>query len=767
MKTNRIYILITLVVVLASLAACSTTKRIPADEQLYTGLKGVDYVYSSDTVPHIPSELQSQIYSSVNYPPNNYWKLLGWHYPFPLGLWVYNNWPNPEKGFKHWIYEKLAATPVLVNDVRADVRTHIVKQMLDNQGYFRSRASYELIPSKDDRQAKIKYTVIPGPAFPLDTIELLPDTTAINALIDSVARKNKYLQPGSVYSVDSLSIVRNKITNSLRNRGYYFFRPDYIEYLADSIQNPGKIALRLDLVSNAPDWALQKYRTGHVTMVVNRYRGRQKPDTINIAPGIDLVQMMPSKFRKKIVEEDVRFRPGKTFAVRNMDRTQTLLSRLGIFKSIDIQAFPDTTAAKPTLDVLIDCTLDAIYQASAEVNVASKSNSYLGPGISLGITNTNVFGGGEQLGLTLTGTYEWQTGRNRGKGSIFNSYEFGLTASLAFPRLLAPKFIPRSEWQLNWTRFQLNADLLNRPHYFRMAQFNASFSYDWNIKRHVSQTLTPFKLTYTKLINTTQEFDSIMAANPAIALSFRNQFIPQMIYSYTYDRQFDRDNALNWSFTVQEAGNIFWAIYRACGVKGEKMLFGTPFSQFVKGQCQLVYNRRLFGESHLVSRIALGLEHAYGNSSEVPYAEQFYCGGANSVRAFTVRSIGPGSYHVPSNNANAYFDQTGTMLVEANLEYRFPILGPLHGAVFFDAGNVWLLKNDPARPGGLITARDFWRELATGTGLGLRVDISMLVIRGDLGIGIHAPYDTGRRGYYNMTSFGKSLAFHLAIGYPF
>ncbi len=343
------------------------------------------------------------------------------------------------------------------------------------------------------------------------------------------------------------------------------------------------------------------------------------------------------------MNECLLFRPGRTLSVRSMDYTQTLLSRLGIFKAISIDVNPDTTAVDPTLDVLVNCTLDAPWQSSIEANVSSKSNSYLGPGLSFGLTNTNIFGGGEQLGVTLTGSYEWQTGR-RAKGGLFNSYELGINASLAFPRLLAPKFIPRSKWNLNWTRIQLSADLLNRPKFFRMAQFNTSINYDWRYGRYVSQTLTPFKLTYTKLINTTADFDSIMAANPAVALSFQNQFIPQLMYSYTYDRAFDRDNAITWNFSVQEAGNLFWAIYQACGKKGEKKLFGTPFSQFVKGQCQLVYNRRLRGDHFLVSRVAVGAEHAYGNSAEVPYAEQFYVGGANSVRAFTVRSIGPGSY---------------------------------------------------------------------------------------------------------------------------
>ena len=179
-----------------------------------------------------------------------------------------------------------------------------------------------------------------------------------------------------------------------------------------------------------------------------------------------------------------------------------------------------------------------------------------------------------------------------------------------------------------------------------------------------------------------------------------------------------------------------------------------------------VYQRKLHRKG-FNGCVAAGAAYAYGNSSQVPYSEQFYAGGANSVRAFTVRSIGPGSYRAPANQINGYFDQTGTFIFLANTELRFPILGPLHGAVFLDAGNVWTLKNEKSRPGGQLRASTFLRDLALGTGAGLRFNISMLIIRADLGIGIHAPYDTGKRGYYNMESFKKSLAFHLAIGYPF
>jgi len=758
------YLLGALIALVASFVSvsCSTTRRLGPDDVLYTGVKKIIYDVP-DSVTLSP-DVKSDIFDVVNVKPNNslYSPYVRW--PFPLGLWVYNNWPNPPKGFRHWIYEKLVAEPVLISDVRPEVRVHMIDQMLDNNGYFSGSASYELIQGKNKKKARIQYNIVPGPAYPIDSVELLPDTCMLHHMIDSVARRLPYLKPGNRYCADSLSAVRVNIANAMRNRGYFFFRPEYIEYLADSVMKKGSIALRMSMASNIPKFALIPYVTGEITTTVRRNEGGGIPDTLMTSRG-RVIKMMPARLRDSLIPSCITFRKGRRFSVRDMNRTQTYLSRLGIFNNIEINAVPDSTR-RGVLDVNIDCTFDKQLEASLEVNVTSKSNSYLGPGLDLKVTNKNLFGGGEQLSVDLRGSYEWQTGH--GRNSIFNSYEVGLTSTLAFPRLLAPRFIPRTRRELNWTRISLGADLLNRPHYFNMAQFDAGITYDWRASRHVTNSLTLFKLTYTKLMRTTAEFDSIMNANPAIALSFRSQFIPQMGFSYVYDRNFDADNKLNWQFSVLEAGNIFWGIYSLCGKKGEKTLFGTPFSQFIKGSTQLVYNRRLgHGDHWLVARAAVGAAHAYGNASVVPYAEQFYCGGANSVRAFTVRSIGPGSYRVPANQINGYFDQTGTFKFEFNVEYRFPIIGPLHGALFFDSGNVWLLKNDPDRPGGLLRGSTFFKDLATGTGVGLRVDIGMLVVRGDLGIGIHAPYDTGKSGYYNIPHFKDGLAFHLAIGYPF
>ena len=764
MKHPSAKLLTTLIAALILLTGCSTTKRLPHDEILYNGLKGVDVSTPDGTT--FPPDLLETLETAVAVKPNN--SLFGsakYRFPIPYGLWVYNNFPNPPRGLKHWIYKKFAEEPILISDIRPEVRTKMLDNILDDNGYFSGASSFELIQGKNKKKASILYKINPGRPYLIDSIQVLADTTHLFHLIDSVATHSRYFRTGSRYSVDSLAALRVDIANTVRNRGYYYFRPEYITYLADSTINPGAIAIRMDVADNLHPWALDRFKTGRITTIVNRNKGGGTPDTIHTPRGL-LIRFNPIRLRDNLIPGCIAFNQGRTFSVRQMDLTQTRLSRLGIFNNINITVFPDTTQRdKRLLDVTIDCTFDKPLEASIEANVSSKSNSYLGPGLTVGVTNRNIFGGGEQLNLSLTGSYEWQTGH--GRNSAFNSYEAGLNATLAFPRLLAPKFIPRSRRDINWSRISLGIDMLNRPHYFKMYQFNTGISYDWRATKYITSTLTLFKLSYTKLQNTTPVFDSIMSANPAIALSFQDQFIPQMSYSLVYDRAMNRDNTINVQAQVMQAGNIFWSIYELCGQHGQKSLFKTPFSQFIKGYAQIVYGRRFAGRFWLVNRLAAGAAYAYGNSSQVPYSEQFYCGGANTVRAFTVRSIGPGSYRVPPQQINGYFDQTGTFTFLANSELRLPILGPLEAAIFLDAGNVWTLRDEPSRPGGQLKADTFLRDLALGTGAGLRINISMLVIRGDLGIGIHAPYRTARHGYYNMESFGKSLAFHLAIGYPF
>lgn len=754
-------------------AACSTTSRLADDEVLYTGVKKMQITPTAGE--KLPDLMVTDLRETVNVKPNgtlpfglmspNFWN------PWQLGLWVWNAIPDSARGVKGWIYRNFAKEPVLMTDVRPEVRVKMLEQILDNNGYFGSTATYQILPDKKNpKQARVSYDVSVSSPYLIDSVIYInDDSSPLSRFIDSLARKNEYLRPGERFCVDSLESVRVKIVNRLRNRGYYYMRPEYIEFLADSTITPHRIALKMELAANTPDLARRQWRTGKVTTYVQRRSKRNPgtPDTLQTERG-EVIVMRPAHLRKNLIPSCITFRKGKLFSVRDMDRTQLRLSRMGMFGNITIQPVPaDTSAANPVMDVYITCQWDRPLEVSFEANATSKSNSYIGPGLIIGASNQNLFGGGEKLSVSLNASYEWQTGRGR-KGSVFNSYEFGLNASLAFPRLLAPKFLRRTNRDLNWTTVSLSGDILNRPHYFKMGEFSAGITYDWRATRNTQHSFSPFKLTYTKLMKTTREFDSIMSLNPAVALSFKNQFIPQLSYTYTLDKFLEREriNGINLQLNFTEAGNLFDVLWKAFGAKGEKKMLGTPFSQFVKGQAQLVYSRRLIrGTDHwLVSRVLIGAGHAFGNSTELPYSEQFYIGGANSIRAFTVRSIGPGSYRAPESQRNGYFDQTGTFKLELNSEYRFPIISVLHGALFVDAGNIWLLKNDPLRPGGELKGSTFLRDIALGTGVGLRVDIGMMVIRGDLGYGLHVPW---QRGHYFNVPFKDAFAFHLAIGYPF
>ena len=752
-------------------AACSTTRRLGEDETLYNGMS---IKINPTDGEKLPAALVTDLQQAVNVKPNNPWPLISPYRrsPFPLGLWVYNNWNDSAGGLYGWAYRKLVSQPVLTSDVRAQMRMKMVEDILADNGYFGSTATYEEVPdSKNPKKAKMAYTFDISSPYRIDTIEYFSrPADRIKTFIDSIARKSEWFQKGSVFCVDSLSALRVDIANHLRNRGYYFFRPEYLEFLADTFMTPHAVAMRLNFADNMPSIALHKYRVRNIVTLLERneaYRAGT-PDTLDTDRG-ELVIMRPQRVRKGLIPGCITFREGKVMSVRDMDRTQTRLSRLGIFSNIQIQPMlADSSAADPLMDVFITCRYDRPMETTIELNASSKSNSYIGPGLVASFTHNNIFGGAEKLNVSLNADYEWQTGRSR--SSVFNSYEFGLQASLAFPRLLAPRFIPRSKRDLNWTTVSLGGSVLNRPKYFMMAQYNMGITYDWRASRYSTNSFTPFKLTYNKLIRTTADFDSVMALNPAVALSFESRFIPQLSYTYTYDRWFERarNNEITFTATFTEAGNLFDVVYDLAKVKGQKKLFGTPFSQFVKGQVQLVWNHRLFPKQDqwIVSRVLLGAAHAYGNSSEVPYSEQFYIGGANSIRAFTVRSIGPGSYRAPKDLVNGYFDQTGTFKFEINSEYRFPIMGDLHGAAFIDAGNIWLLKADPLRPGGQLRGKTFLKDIALGTGVGLRYDLGMMVVRLDVGYGLHTPYSNGTPHYFNV-GFKDAFALHLALGYPF
>ncbi|WP_423056085.1 BamA/TamA family outer membrane protein [Alistipes indistinctus] len=749
------------------LAGCSTTKRLASDEVLYTGVKKI--TINTDSSGRIAPGIESAVKDPLSVKPNNPLYSPYVRTPFPIGLWAYNHLYTPKtKGFRHWLYNRLAKNPVLISKVQPELRTKLVADILGNYGYFGSEAQYTLLPRKNPKKAKLSYDIHVGKPWFYDSIAYPRLTGPLGAAFDTL-QASSLIRPGAQYNMDTLSAERQRISNILRNAGYYFFRPDYIDYQADTTQRPERVQLRMQVKPTVPEVALRPYTTGSLTVQLQNIRpGIQ--DTLRLQD-YRLIYQKKLKIRPKVLSKAITLDSGKLFTVADQNKTLTNLNKLGIFRSVNLSVTPpDSLHGRDTLDVEIAAAFDYPLEAELEMNVTSKSNSLLGPGLSLRINNNNLFRGGEVLSLRLNGSYEWQTGnRNSGgtKASLLNSYEFGLNASLEFPKLIFPGFFSRVTAYPSRSRIQLGADLLNRPKFFKLISFSTSLSYDWQSSPNSYHSVSILKLTYNQLLHTSAEFDSTLNENPAIALSFRNQFIPAMSYTYTFDKSYPR-NRLYWQSSFTSAGNLLYGIMELCGQKGPNKIFNNQFAQFIKATSEVRFYQRI-GESAswLAYRFMIGAAHPYANSQVIPYSEQFYIGGANSIRAFTIRSLGPGSYRPPADNKNGYLDQTGTFKLEANVEFRFKMIGKLNGALFVDAGNIWLLKKDKDRPGAELTWRGLGREIALGTGFGLRYDISYLVIRADLGIGIHAPYDTGKHGYYNIPSFKDGLGFHLAIGYPF
>lgn len=752
----------------ATAAGCSTTKRLAEDEVLYTGVRKIEI--ASVDGKKVPAAVESAVREPLNVKPNNPLFSPYVRTPLPLGLWAWNNLYHEELGEKQgWIYRRLAKKPVLIADVQPDQRMKLVKDILDNRGYFRSEADYELIPQKNPKRSRISYQITVAKPWFYSRIAFPEIRGPITRRIDSL-KSSSLLHPGGRYDIDTLEAERIRITNELRNHGYYYFRPDYLEYQADTLQERYRVDLRMVTAAGIPEAARQPYRNGEIGMRLFSSTGTGAADSLELN-GIRVWYQRPLRIRRKVLALNLALRPGEPTRLQDMNSTLYNLTKLGIFRYVNLNVTPlDSLQGADSLNMEITAAFDAPLNAELEVDLTQKSNSFLGPRAMFSVRNKNFLRGGEVFSVGVKASYEWQTGNTESQlnASTINSYELGVTSSLVVPRLVAPRFVPRSRKYEAKTTFQLGTDLMNRPKFFTMLSANASVTYDFRSAAPSSHSLTPFRLTYNRLLRTTDDFNALTREDEAIRRSFENRFIPAMSYTYTWDKTFGggRDRIV-WQTTATEAGNIISGVQGLFGKGYPRKLFGGAFSQFVKGTTEIRWYRRTGNRNTVAVRLMTGAGWPYGNSEVLPYSEQFVIGGANSIRAFTIRSIGPGRFRPDPDERYGYFDQTGEFKLEANAEYRFHLIGGLNGAVFVDAGNVWLLREDVRRPGGKLDSHNFWQEIALGTGVGLRLDITYLVIRADLGVGIHAPYDTGRSGYYNIPRFRQGLGLHLAIGYPF
>ncbi len=774
MKRLDAYIFV-LLGILAGLSSCSTTKHLPEGETLYLGLKNITIQNEDET--KAGQTALDEVMGAISIAPNN--AIVTYpnvRFPIPFGLWMYNRFERYEKGFGRWIFKHLAADPVLLSEVNPDTRAKVAGNLLRDYGFFDGHVTWKIDSTKNERAVKLSYDIDMGRPYRIDTLLYEGFAPRTDSLIHARSSE-RLVHTDDYFNVNTLNAERQRVVDLLRNHGYYYARTDFLTFLADTLMRPGYVMLKMVPAANLPKEALKTYHIGKTAVYLTGYNGEPPVDSMKLRDFTVFYAGDKPGLRFDVLRKRFLYRKGELYSQTRQDYTQEALSRLGVFKFNEMQYLP--RSGEDTLDVRVNAMFDLPYDSELELNVTTKSTKQTGPGAIFKLTKKNFRRMGASLNLELKGSYEWQTSSTvDGDKSVMNSYELGAALSLDFPRIVIP-------WVRNRidpfrfpseTHFRIYAEQVNRARYFKMLSFGGSISYSFQKSRSMKHTVTPVHLAFNHLQRRTATFDSIALANPMLFHSLDDQFIPSISYAFTYDDSWRQHRwRIWWENSFTSAGNITSAIYAAFGrgfKEKEKKFLGTPFAQFLKFTSEI---RPLFyinEKQQLAGRLMAGVIWAYGNKTIAPYNEQFYVGGANSIRAFTVRSLGPGRFHPADNAAYSYVDETGDIKLEANLEYRFRLFsnmfgGNLNGAVFLDAGNVWLMRKDEARPGAEFTFKHFFDNIAVGTGVGIRYDLSFLVLRLDWGIALHVPYETGRSGYYNIPRFKDGQGLHFAIGYPF
>lgn len=787
-KHHKITFVVILLVSLWLHTACSSTSGLNEGEQLFTGLKKIDYAnYDKESTyaDSIIQEMESVLASA----PNG--ALFGSSYyrtPFPVRLWIWNAFSQSEGALGRWVAKTFGSKPKLMSNVNPRLRAQVAEGQLSKYGYFDGHVGYDVVNGKNPKEAKIQYHVDFGHLWRLDSVAYVNFPLATQSLMDST-REDAIVRRGSPFNVGNLELERQRLTRLFRNNGYYFYKNGYASYLADTLAAPGKVQVKLVMADSLDSKTYHKWYIGNVNINFRKQIMEELPDSFCRRNLRFFYNGKKIPIRPGLVLRDLSLYPRRMYRVEDEEKAKAHVQSMGLFSYTSLQFSPrDTTAQCDTLDATLDLVFDKPYDFYVEANAKGKTTGRIGPELVVGLTKHNAFRGGEKLDISLHGSHEWQTrttGRG-GKGSNhINSYEYGADVAVSFPRIITPfnmfrtmaqnerrmrrGYRPTRFYGTPTTTLKASMNVLNRAGYFRRHIASGELTYDWATSERHRHSFSPLILSYEYMNSKSAAFDSVVAKSPYLQVSMRDQFVPKMSYTYTYASPSTYRNPITWSTTVSEAGNILALGYICAGKKWnekDKQMFRNPFAQFLKLETDYVKYWRVSDHSTLVAHVGAGVVWSYGNTEKAPYNEQFYVGGANSIRAFNVRSIGPGRF-APAQARYSYIDQTGDMKFVANLEYRPRIWGDLYGALFLDAGNVWTLHNEEYNPDGVFKIGKFYKQMAVGTGVGVRYDMGMFVIRVDWGIGLHVPYDTDKKGFFNVNSFKNGQSLHLAVGYPF
>jgi outer membrane protein assembly factor BamA len=719
-----------------------------------------------------------------------------------LGLFRFREWINmiSERGketkFKKWVNRSFGRDPVIFDEYAVERSAEQLKLYLNNHGFFYSDIEPEI--EKRKKKAKVTYKVnLSQPYFINDIEYVVQDTVIHRIVLDDAA--GSLIERGQIYNASMLDDERYRITSLLRNHGYFYFSPEFVFYEIDSAfgnhtlkvyKNIQQFQVRSD--TGTMLFEERSHRKYHINKIaVNTefsplrsdtsrmtfYAGdSESPDNTNNR--ILLYYRDKLRIRPQAIRYPITLEPLKLYSERKENTTFRNLSSLSLYAytSLQFRVMGDPSKVPDTnryyLNALINLTRRPVQSFSIETE-GTTSGGKLGLAGNLVYQNLNIFKGAEVLTLKLTGGVEWQQGGARRDDVFlfFNTIQSGAEGSLDFPKFLLPisqEKLPRVIRPR--TTIKLGINYQNRPDYKRYVS-NASYGYNWRIGRFVSHSLIPLEVNSVSISPDSSFVQRLNDLNdPRLTNQYTDHFIMSAKYSFIYNNQ-ERGKVKNFTFfrwVIESAGNLLQLANQIAGTEkneeGKYVLWSIPYSQFFRTNLDFRYYLALDENNTLVYRNMAGIGIPYSNSSVLPFEKGFYAGGANDMRGWKYRSLGPGSFR---DTVDTYFEKMGDLALEANIEYRFPIYGFFKGALFTDIGNIWLLNASENYPGGKFDVEEFLSEFGFNAGFGLRLDFNFFIFRVDAAIPLKDPsFPKGERWRHNYLR-AKDIIWNFGIGYPF
>lgn len=768
---QNIFALFAIWVLVLLVSSCNVTRSLQEGEKLLVK----NQVIIQDNIPK-KRLFKEDLEALPQQKPNR--KMFGF---YPVRLGIYSATLNKkENKFRWWMKNKVGEAPVVYSE---DATTRAEKQMTNfmfNKGYLHSEIVSNVIFK--EHKAIVKYTVIPRERYFISEV-VFPEPQDLLTRTILLTEETSLLIEGEPLDITVMDNERKRISDFLRDNGYYYFNKEYLAFDIDSNETDRtvKLIMKLKEPRNPNDFKKFGIRNiyVHSNYQLDGTRGviTHKPDTVGEFFFISDRQ----NFKHNTLIDAIHFKRGEYFKITDYQKTIRKFSNYGAFKFTDIE-FKDlySTTGKTELDVNIYLTPAKKQSVAVELEGNHNFLGFTGSAVSFVYRNKNLTKGADMLEFRLSGGVEYEF-RNQ-QGTLRNADIIG-EVNYYMNKFLVP-FKLRSVSKNNnvKSRFSLKYNYGRRIPFYTLHSNTFTFGYEWNEVTNKRHIYNPVSINLLLIPKKEPQFEERLINTPLLARSFEEIIIPGSNYTYLFsNRKGDRDRSfMNFRGDVRTSGNLVSAIAALANINSDKekpyRLGGVAFSQFLRLEGNIVNYFRIGAHSQLVTRLNMGSIIAYGNNNIAPYFQQFYAGGPNSIRGFRLRALGPGSYADLANidNPNFFFDQAGDIKFEVNSEYRFDIYKWFKGALFVDAGNVWLLRKEEDRPNGEFT-KNFYRDIAIGAGFGVRLDFEYFVIRTDLGIPIRDPrfLDSGEQ--WAIKDFNplkkdwrrQNLILNLAIGYPF